>query len=121
MENLFPVFTSNEFLSEIECNSMRHIMQDLALYYQPLQSQLAKARTGDGGEQIITCYPQSIFQPTTEEIHKIIGSYGSGDLDSLINFKTQLESQIGTEVKPVSTTPKCVTLVPPRLQQCTIM
>ena len=96
-------------------------MQDLALYYQPLQSQVAKARIGEGGEQIISCYPQSIFQPQTEEIHQIIASCGGGDMDSLINFKNQLESQIGMEVKPVSTTPKCVTLVPPRMQQCAIM
>ena len=99
---------------------MRHIMQDLALYYKPLQPQLAKARI-EGGEKIITRYPQSIYQPTTEEIQKIIASHGSGDLDSLINFKTQLESQIGAEVEPAPTAPKCVTLVPPRIPQCSVM
>ena len=96
-------------------------MQDLALFYKPLQSQLAKAHTGEGGEKIITRYPQSIYQPTTEEIQKIIASHGSGDLDSLINFKTQLESQIGAEVEPAPTAPKCVTLVPPRIPQCSVM
>ena len=121
LENLFPVISSNEFLYEIECKSMRSIMQDVAKYYKPLQLQLTNAQTGDGSQQVLTSYPPSLVQTSSEEIGMIMTSCGGGDVDSLVNFNTQLVSKIEMEVKTVATTPTCITLLPPRVQHYSIM
>ena len=96
-------------------------MQDLAMYYEPLQLQLTNAQTGDGSQQVLTSYPPSLVQTSSEEIGMIMTSCGGGDIDSLVNFTTQLETKIEMEVKAVTTTPTCITLLPPRVQQYSIM
>ena len=100
---------------------MRHIMQDLAMYYQSLQVQLTNARTGDGSQHVLTSYPPSLVQTSSEEIGTIMTSCRGGDVTSLVNFNTQLETKIEMEVKAVPTTPTCITLLPPCIQHYSIM